>query len=155
MTWDPRVTCSTGWASQMPLNNSLWGTWVAQSVEHPTLDLGSGPDLRVEMSVQPAWDSLSLSLSLSPSVSQKVYYYLRRLFSLSFRDGYWYSSEERDLLLDNENVNINKMMMDVAAPNTHLFESHCSFVVLRWSSFCLLYQAYKNPCVHNDAQWVT
>ena len=25
----------------------LWGTWVAQSVKHPTLNFGSGHDLRV------------------------------------------------------------------------------------------------------------
>ena len=48
--------------------------WGAQSVEHPTLDFSSGHDARVvgsspvpgsALSVEPAWDSLSLSLSLS------------------------------------------------------------------------------------------
>ena len=50
------------------------GTWVARSVKHPTLDLGSGYDLTVHEfephiwlyadSMEPAWDSLSLPLSL-------------------------------------------------------------------------------------------
>ena len=54
---------------------SSWGTWVAQSVERPTLDLGSGGDLRVRgfephMGVcadgtKPAW-ILSLLLSAPP-----------------------------------------------------------------------------------------
>ena len=50
----------------------MWGTWVAQSVEHPTLDFSSGCDLtvrEVELRVglcvdssEPAWwDSPSLS----------------------------------------------------------------------------------------------
>ena len=30
-----------------PKNRSLRGAWVAQSVKHPTLDLGSGHDLMV------------------------------------------------------------------------------------------------------------
>ena len=51
------------------------GTWVVQLVEHPTLDSGSGHDPRVmgsspmlgsTLSVQPAWDSLPLSLCLFP-----------------------------------------------------------------------------------------
>ena len=53
--------------------------WVAQSIKCPTLELTSGHDLMVhefkshvgfcDDSVEPAWDflSLSLSLSLSPS----------------------------------------------------------------------------------------
>ena len=51
----------------------LGGTWVAQSVKQPTVDLGSGYDLmacdfepRIG-SVLTAWDPLSLSLSLSLS----------------------------------------------------------------------------------------
>ena len=46
------------------------GAWGAQSVKHPTLDFGSGHDLRVREiephtglhadSTEPAWDSLSL-----------------------------------------------------------------------------------------------
>ena len=53
------------------------GAWVAQPVEHPTLDFGSGHDLivhkfepQVELctdSVKPAWDSLSPSLCFSPA----------------------------------------------------------------------------------------
>ena len=49
----------------------VWGAWVAQSVKGPTLDFGSGHDLTVcgfdpcirlcADSVEPAWDSLSLS----------------------------------------------------------------------------------------------
>ena len=51
------------------------GTWVAQSVEHPTLDFDSGHDPRVMgsspalgpvLSMEPAWDSLSLSLCPLP-----------------------------------------------------------------------------------------
>ena len=52
---------------------------MAQSVECLTLDLGSGRDLTVRDfescvvlsagSVEPAWDSLSLSLCLSPALS--------------------------------------------------------------------------------------
>ena len=52
------------------------GAWVAQSVERPTLDFGSGHDLMVRGmepcvwlcadSVEPAWDSPSPSLSAPP-----------------------------------------------------------------------------------------
>ena len=51
------------------------GTYVAQSVDCPTLDFGSGHDPRVVgsspklgsgLSVEPAWDSLSLLLLSSP-----------------------------------------------------------------------------------------
>ena len=58
-------------------NNDYKGTWVAQSVECPTLGFGSDHDLEVcgiepciglcGDSPEPAWDSLSLSLSLSLS----------------------------------------------------------------------------------------
>ena len=62
-----------------------WGTYVAQLVEHLTLDLGSGHDLTVcEIEpriwlctdiAEPAWDSLFPSVSLSLpcllSLSQK------------------------------------------------------------------------------------
>ena len=54
---------------------------MAQSVKHPTLDLGSGLDLTVHEfephvrlcteNAEPAWDSLSPSLSASLSISQK------------------------------------------------------------------------------------
>ena len=60
----------------------VWGTWVVQSGEHPTLDFGSGRDLAVcgierhtlppplaglyADSTEPAWDSLSRSLSALP-----------------------------------------------------------------------------------------
>ena len=51
-----------------------WGTWVAQLVKRPTLDFDAGHDLTVgefepQMGlcadgVEPAWDSLSPSLSI-------------------------------------------------------------------------------------------
>ena len=52
-----------------------WSTWVAQLVKHPTPDFGSGHDLMVceiepyteAVSTEPAWDSLSPSLSPSPA----------------------------------------------------------------------------------------
>ena len=54
------------------------GTWVAQLVKRPTLDLGSGHDLTVRefepcaVHAEPAWDPLSFSLgpALSLSLSQ-------------------------------------------------------------------------------------
>ena len=56
----------------------IWGAWVARSVKHPTLGFGSGHDLMVHEfdphgglhadTMEPAWNSLSLSLSLSPSL---------------------------------------------------------------------------------------
>ena len=52
-----------------------WGTWVGQSVKHPTLDFSSGHSLMVLEfephislcvdSMEPAWVSLSPSLPLS------------------------------------------------------------------------------------------
>ena len=52
------------------------GAWLAQSVKPPTLDVGSGHDLTVHGirscvglhvdSMDPAWDSLSPSLSTLP-----------------------------------------------------------------------------------------
>ena len=57
--------------------NKERGAWVAQLVKHPTLGLGSGHDLTVHKvkhrvklcadSVEPAWDSPSLSLCPSPA----------------------------------------------------------------------------------------
>ena len=44
-----------------------WGTWVAQSVERLTLDLSSGPDLRV-MSSSPA---LGSTLGIKPTLKKK------------------------------------------------------------------------------------
>ena len=59
------------------LIKSGWDAWVAQSVKHPTLGFGSGHDLMVHEfgpciglcadSEEPAWDSLSLSPSPSPT----------------------------------------------------------------------------------------
>ena len=61
-----------------------WSSWASQSVEHLTLGFDSGRDLMVPEiephvglhadSVEPAWDSLFLSLSVPPLLS---------LFSLS------------------------------------------------------------------------
>ena len=55
------------------------GDWAAQSVNHPNLELLSGHDLKVHEfeahlriqadSEEPAWDSLSLSLSAPPSLA--------------------------------------------------------------------------------------
>ena len=63
----------------MGIKDSSWGAWVAHSVKRPTLDLGSGHDLMVHEFeprvrlltdiMEPAWDSLSPSLSLCPSPS--------------------------------------------------------------------------------------
>ena len=57
------------------LNILFRGSWVAQFIKHLTLDFGSGHDLlgcetqpHIRLcadSVEPAWDSLSLPLSLS------------------------------------------------------------------------------------------
>ena len=59
---------------------SMRDTWVAQSVRHPTLGFRSGHDLKVcetepyirlwTDSMEPAWDSLSPSLSAPLSLSQ-------------------------------------------------------------------------------------
>ena len=65
--------------------NKYRGAWVAQLVKHPILDFGSGHDLMVHElephiefstdSLEPAWESLSPSLSAPPphvlSLSQK------------------------------------------------------------------------------------
>ena len=63
----------------MSLKNqcNYWGAWVAQQVKCPTLGLSSGHDLMVcefELhvglctdSTEPAWDSVSPSLCLSPA----------------------------------------------------------------------------------------
>ena len=61
------------------------GARVAQSVKHPTLDFGSDHDLMVHGiephmglcadSMEPAWDSLSPSLSTLPSINK---HFLRR-----------------------------------------------------------------------------
>ena len=57
----------------------IWGAWVAQSVKPPTLDFGPGHDLTIlgiephiglcTDSVEPAWDSLFLSLCPCPTCS--------------------------------------------------------------------------------------
>ena len=54
--------------------NSYWGAWVAQLVKHLTLSFGSGHGLTVREiepcmgfhsdGAEPAWDSLSVPLSL-------------------------------------------------------------------------------------------
>ena len=89
MTW-AEVRHSADEAPQVPReskNFKLWGNWGAPSVERATLDFGSGhgprdvglsPTSGSVLSVEPAWDSLSLypsprshvrSLSLSLSLA--------------------------------------------------------------------------------------
>ena len=65
------------------------GTWVAQWVEHLTLDFGSGHDLMVcgikpcvrlrDDSTEPAWDCLSLSLPLPHSYMHTYYVKINKL----------------------------------------------------------------------------
>ena len=56
---------------------SLWGSRVAESVEHPTLDFSSGHDLEVcgikfhTASAEPAWNSLSPSLKIDKHLKIK------------------------------------------------------------------------------------
>ena len=67
-----------GWRPQHR-GETWWGAWRAQSVERLTLDFGSGHNLMVPGieprtglcadSMEPAWDSLCLALSLSRSFS--------------------------------------------------------------------------------------
>ena len=78
-----RGKCQTTYTRWARLEVLPWGTWVAQSVMHPTLGFGSGHDLTVVKSsplasgsvlgVEPAYGCLSLSLCLSPAraLSQK------------------------------------------------------------------------------------
>ena len=67
-------TLLSRWWSKTALRMNRRGAWVAQSVKHPALDLGSGEDLAVcgfesrtefctNNGAQPAWDSLPLPLS--------------------------------------------------------------------------------------------
>ena len=47
MAWDLCVPCISGSSEDKSLNlGKIWSTWVAQSVEWPTLDFGSGHDPR-------------------------------------------------------------------------------------------------------------
>ena len=60
-------------STSLIIRKNSWGTWVSQSVKHPTLGLGAGHDLTVRGfeplirlcvdSVEPAQISLSLSMS--------------------------------------------------------------------------------------------
>ena len=60
---------------------TYWGDWVSQLVKRPTLDFGSGHDFTVHEfkphlglcadSMEPAWDSLSPSLSAPPLLKKK------------------------------------------------------------------------------------
>ena len=59
----------------MPNSDQSWGAWVAQSIEHLTLDFSSGHVLTAMrsspvsgsvLSVKSAWDSLPLSLCSLP-----------------------------------------------------------------------------------------
>ena len=69
---------------------------MAQSVKHPTLDLGSGHDLMVHEiesqvvlctdSIEPAWDSLSPSLSVPLSMhSLSLFFSLSPNESINFK----------------------------------------------------------------------
>ena len=65
------------------LKTWMGGTWVAQSVERPTLDFGSGHVLTVQGikphvrlcndRAEPPWDFLSLPLSALPRLSVPVH----------------------------------------------------------------------------------
>ena len=69
------------------------GAWVAQPVKRLTLGFGSGHDLTVHEfkpriglhadSVEPAWDSLSVSLSLPPPPTFKINKFKKRKRSRS------------------------------------------------------------------------
>ena len=69
---------------EIQIKTMMRGTWMAQSLEHPTLDfdsghfprvMGSSPGLGSALSVESAYDSLPLPLSpacsLSPSLKRK------------------------------------------------------------------------------------
>ena len=63
----------------MQEKDKIWGALVAQSIERPTLGFGSGHDLMVRGSEphfglctdseEPAWDTLSPSLSAPPPLT--------------------------------------------------------------------------------------
>ena len=92
----PRIMASSLWllVKKLPFR----GAWVAQSVKHPTLDFGSGHDLLVREfkpldglctdSVKPAWNSLSLSLSLCPSPALSLSVFLSQNKQLNFLKSY-------------------------------------------------------------------
>ena len=49
---------------------AFWGTWVGQLVKQPTRDFSSwGSRLTAQNLLEPAWDSLSSSLSAPPLLS--------------------------------------------------------------------------------------
>ena len=70
---------STTISQLLSLKINLRGTWVAESIKHLTLHFGTGHDLMVcgfepciglcADSVEPAWDSLSPTLSAPPLLS--------------------------------------------------------------------------------------
>ena len=73
----------------------VWGAWVAQSVECPTLDFGSGHDLEVH-GIEPrpehaACLRFSPSLCPSPALSQKIkHQYIKRKGEEVFFDNLMY-----------------------------------------------------------------
>ena len=99
-----------------------WGTWVAQSVKHLTLDFGSGHDLTVHEfephiyadSAKPAWDSLSLPLCPSPahsfarslSLSLKI----NKLFRKKALGGTWVAQPVKCQLLTLAQVMISQFV---------------------------------------------
>ena len=79
-------------AMLVTLNILTWGAWMAQSVKHPTPDFSSGHDLTVRgfepcislctNSAEPAWDSLSPSLSAPPLLALFAHAWLTLSLSL-------------------------------------------------------------------------
>ena len=86
--WNYLNGCYSSTHPALKRNSALGSAWVAQMVKCWTLDFGLGDDLSVHEiephtglctgSVEPAWDSLSLSYSLSLSAPPLL------AFSLSF-----------------------------------------------------------------------
>ena len=76
----------------MPQDTSILNstaTWVAQSIECPTLDFGSGYDLMVVgsspalgsvLGMEPAWDYLSPSLSATPPLMLALSFKINKHF---------------------------------------------------------------------------
>ena len=75
-----RGKCQTTYTRWARLEVLPWGTWVAQSVMHPTLGFGSGHDLTVGeleprvglCALHGAYLGFSLSLSCYPSVTHAL-----------------------------------------------------------------------------------
>ena len=119
---------------------SFRGAWAAQSVEHPTLDFSSGHDPRVVgssptsgsvLSMEPAWDSPSLSLPLPFSL-------LTHTLSLSKLN----NNENKIKSFEKHCCNQLWCMVGLAAMGKWSragvrpgFKTHCLWVVCCWTSF--------------------